>query len=136
MFDDFDGIYCRSWNSAGKVTIKTPYFGRSENSRKISKVHIFLDDERSQKGWPGCASMGPDKAQARAPCWPCLGCVWPPWPTSDGAPSHISSSRKPKIRGASREIFRRICEAENHEERKALRQVGICRGYSLPEGET
>src|SRR4051794_802755 len=41
--------------------------------------------------------MGPDKAQTRAPCWPRLGCVWPPWPTSDGDPSRISSSRKPKI---------------------------------------
>ena len=97
MFDDFDGIYCRSWNSVGKVTIKTPYFGRSGNSRKISEAHIFPDDGRSQKGRPGWATMGPDKAQARATCWPRLGCVWPPWPTSDGDPSRISSPRKPKV---------------------------------------
>src|SRR3954471_22228797 len=66
MFDDFNGIYCQSWNSAGKVTIKTPYFERSENSRKISEVPIFPDDERSHKGRPGWATMGPDKAQAWA----------------------------------------------------------------------
>ena len=33
------------------------------------------------------------------------------------------------------EIFRRLYEAENHRERKALRQAEICRGISLPEGE-
>src|SRR4051794_7532346 len=114
MFDDFDGNYCRSWNSSGKVTIKTPYFGRFENSRKISEAPIFPDDGRSQKVRPGWAIMGLDKAHARDPCWLRLGYVWPPWPTSDGDPSCISSPRKPKVGGASREIFRRLCGAENH----------------------
>ena len=79
--------------------------------------------------------MGPDKAQARAPCWPRLGCVWPPWPTSDGDLSRISSPREPKVKGRKIEVFRRRYEAEDTRERKALRQTGICRGNSLPEGE-
>src|SRR4051794_35549307 len=103
MFDDFNGICCRDWNSAGKVTIWTPYFGRSINSGKISEVPIFLDDEGSQKGEPRWATMGPDMTMAWAPVWPRLGSVWLPWPTSDG---------KPKIGGTSREIFRRLCRAE------------------------
>src|SRR3954470_17240009 len=91
MFDDFNGICSRSCNSAGKVTIKTPYFGRSINSGKISKVPIFSDDEGSQKGEPRWATMGPDMTQARAPIWAHLGGVWLPWPTPDGVLSRISS---------------------------------------------
>ena len=135
MFDDFDGVYCQSWISAGKVAIRTPYCGRSRKSRKISEVPIFPDDGRSQKGRPGWATMGPDKAQARAPSWPRLGYVWPPWPTSDGDLWRISSSREPKVGGRHREEFRRRYEAENTRERKALRQTGSAGGNSLPEGE-
>jgi hypothetical protein len=61
--------------------------------------------------------------------------VWWPWPASDSVPSHISSLDNPKHGGDTTEIFRRRCEAENHRERKALRQAEICRGNSLPEGE-
>ena len=135
MFDDFDGICCRSWNPAGKVAIKTPYLRRSENYRKILETPIFQDDKRSQKEGAGWATMGPDHAQARAPCWPRLGVVWPPWSTSDAALSRISSSREPKIGESRREEFRRRYEAENTRERKTLRQTEICRGNSLPEGE-
>ena len=49
MFDDFHGICCRSWNSAGKVVIRVPYFGKSENSRNIHEDLIFPDDGDSQK---------------------------------------------------------------------------------------
>src|SRR3954467_14578141 len=66
MFDDFDGICCRSWNSAGKVTIKTPYFGRSINSGKIPKVPIFPDDEGSQKWESRGATRAPDATPAQA----------------------------------------------------------------------
>jgi hypothetical protein len=38
MFDDHWKICCRSQDSAGKRTIKTPCFGRSGNSRKIPEV--------------------------------------------------------------------------------------------------
>ena len=79
--------------------------------------------------------MGPDKAQARAPSWPRLGHVWPPWPTSDEDLSCISSSREPKVEESHEEEFRRRYEAENTRERKALRQTEICRGNYLPEGE-
>ena len=61
--------------------------------------------------------------------------VWRPWPTSDIAPSRISAPENPKHGGAEREIFRRRYGAENHRERKALRQAEICRGNSFPEGE-
>src|SRR3954453_15558499 len=44
--------------------------------------------------------MGPDKVQAWPTSWPRLGYVWPPWPTSDGAPLRISLSQKPKIEGS------------------------------------
>jgi len=135
MFDDFDGVCRRSWNSAGKVAIKTPLCGRSIKSTKIPETPIFQDDERSQKEGAGWATMGPDHAQARAPCWPRLGVVWPPWSTSDASLSRISSSREPKIGELRREEFRRRYEAENTRERKALRQTEICRGNSLPEGE-
>ena len=79
--------------------------------------------------------MGPDKAQARAPSWPRLGCVWSPWPTSDGDLWHISSPREPKTEERHTEVFRRRYEAENTRERKALRQTGSAGGNSLPEGE-
>ena len=134
MFDDFDGVCCQSWNTAGKVAIRTPLCGRSIKSIKIPEVPIFPDDGRSQKERPGWATMGLDKAQARAPSWPCLGFVWPPWPTSDGDLSHISSPREPKVGGRRRTVFRRRYEAENTRERKALRQREICRGNSFPEG--
>ena len=61
--------------------------------------------------------------------------VWWPWPASDTVPSHISSLDNPKHEGATTEILRRRYEAENHTERKDLRQAEICRGNSLPEGE-
>jgi hypothetical protein len=35
MFDDHWRICCRSQDSAGKRTVKTPYFGRSRNSKKL-----------------------------------------------------------------------------------------------------
>ena len=119
MFGDFDGVCCRSWISAGKVAIRTPLCGRSIKSRKIPEVPIFPDDGRNQKDGPGWATMGPDKAQARAPCWPRLGCVWPPWPTSDGDPSRISSPRKPKVGGASREIVPPPLRGGKHQREKS-----------------
>src|SRR3954468_12081559 len=101
MFDDFNGICCRSWNSAGKVTIRTPYFGRSINSGKIPEVSIFSDDEGSQKGESRWATMGPDLTQARAPVWSRLGRV------CDHDPFRVYLlHEKPKLGGSSREIFR------------------------------
>ena len=97
MIDDYWGINCRSQNSAGKRAIKIQYFRRAIIPRKYAEVPILPDAGGSQKERPGWATMGLDKAQARAPCWPRLGCVWPPWPTSDGDPSRISSPRKPKV---------------------------------------
>src|SRR4051794_14320255 len=99
MFDDFNGICCRRRNSAGKVTIGTPYFRRSINSGKRTEVPIFSDDEESQKGESRWATMGPDLTQARGPVWPRLGRVWLPWPTSDGSLSRISYPREIKDRG-------------------------------------
>jgi hypothetical protein len=49
MFDDRWRICCRSQDSTGKRTIKTPYFGRSKNSRKIPGNYILPEDWRSQK---------------------------------------------------------------------------------------
>jgi hypothetical protein len=44
MFDDHWRICGRSQDSAGKRTVKTPYFGRSGNSRKIPENYIFPED--------------------------------------------------------------------------------------------
>jgi hypothetical protein len=44
MFDDYWRICCQSQDSAGKRTIKTPYFGRSGNSRKIPENYILPED--------------------------------------------------------------------------------------------
>jgi hypothetical protein len=49
MFDDHRRICCRSQDSAGKMTIKGPYFEDRENSRKIPKNYIFPEDSGSQK---------------------------------------------------------------------------------------
>src|SRR3954452_23548940 len=108
MFDDFNRICCRSWNSAGKVTIKTPYFGRSINSGKIPEVPIFSDDEGSQKGESRWATMAPDATQARGPVWPRLGRVWRPWPASDGSLSRISSPRETYVGGIAQRNIRRL----------------------------
>src|SRR3954471_17959897 len=105
MFDDFNGIFWRSWNSAGKVTIRTPYFGRSMNSGKISEVPIFSDDEGSQKGESRWATMGPDLTQARAPVWPrWVGSGYPSPPLTEPFRVYLLHG-KPKIGGSSREIF-------------------------------
>jgi hypothetical protein len=49
MFDDHWRICCWSQDSAGKGTIKAPYFEDQENSRKILENYIFLEDSESQK---------------------------------------------------------------------------------------
>src|SRR3954451_14840788 len=43
---------------------------------------------------------------------------------------------KPKSGGSSREIFRRLCGAETTKREKLSYRLQICRGNSLPEGET
>jgi hypothetical protein len=49
MFDDHWRICCRSQDSAGKRTVKTPCFGRSGNSRKIPENYVSPEDGGSQK---------------------------------------------------------------------------------------
>jgi hypothetical protein len=44
MYDDHWRICCRSQDSAGKGTIKTPYFEDQENSKKIPKNYILSED--------------------------------------------------------------------------------------------
>jgi hypothetical protein len=44
MFDDYWRICYRSQDSAGKRTIKTPYFRRLENSKKIPENYILPED--------------------------------------------------------------------------------------------
>src|SRR4051812_24205442 len=43
---------------------------------------------------------------------------------------------KPNSGGSSREIFRRLCGAETTKREKLSCRLQICRGNSLPEGET
>jgi hypothetical protein len=49
MFDYHWRICCSSQDSAGKRTIKAPYFEDQENPRKIPKNYIFPEDSGSQK---------------------------------------------------------------------------------------
>jgi hypothetical protein len=53
MFDDHWRISYWSQDSAGKRTIKTPYFGRSENSRKIpekyQKITFYQKTEEARR---------------------------------------------------------------------------------------
>ena len=118
MFDDYWRINHRSQNSAGKRTVKIQYFGRSRIHRKYTEVPILSEDGGSQKESRRGATGGPHHPQARASPRPRLGMVWPPWPTTPGASSRISSSRKPKTQGATRNIFRHHCEAETPEREK------------------
>ena len=133
MFDDFDGVYCRSWISAGKVAIRTPYCGRSRKSRKISEVPIFPDDDGARRADLG----GPPWAQTRPRRGPLAGRAW----GVSGRPSppltEILRVYHPhenlRSRGTERSIPPPLRGGKY--QRKALQQVGICRGNSLPEGE-
>src|SRR4051812_503734 len=105
MFDDFDGVCCRSWNSARKVTIGTPYFRRSINSGKIPKVPIFSDDEGSQKG----ESRGPPGHQTPPRCGPQpgrarVGSGYPGPPLTEPFRVYLLHG-KPNSGGSSKEIF-------------------------------
>src|SRR3954447_1330256 len=118
MFDDSNGICCWSWNSAGKVTIKTPYFGRSINSEKIPKVPIFPDDEGSQKGESRGATRAPDATPVRAhPGRAWVGSGGPCPPLMDLFRVYLLHG-KPKSGGSSRELFCRICRAETMKREK------------------
>jgi hypothetical protein len=59
MFDDYWRINCRSQNSAGKRTVKTPYFWRSAIPGKYPEVVILLEDGISQRERLRCATKGP-----------------------------------------------------------------------------
>jgi hypothetical protein len=50
MFDDHWRISCRSQDSAGKRTIKKPYFGRLGNSRKNTRKLYFTRRLKKPKG--------------------------------------------------------------------------------------
>ena len=134
MFDDYWRINCRSQNSAGKRTVKIPYFWKSAIRGKYPEVPILPDAGGSQKGRLRWATMGPHHVVARPGPGPRHHVVWRPWPTTASAPLRISSPRNPKTGRFIEEIFRRLYGAENNRERKALRQGEICRGNSFPEG--
>jgi hypothetical protein len=94
MFDDYWRACCRSQDSAGKRTIKTPYFWRSAILGKYLEIHISSEDGSSQKERARWATRGPHHQVARASPRPRHLVVWLPWPTSASTPSHISSPRK------------------------------------------
>jgi hypothetical protein len=52
MFGDYWRINCRSQNSAGKRTVKTPYFWRSAIPGKYPEVPILPEDGSNQKERP------------------------------------------------------------------------------------
>jgi hypothetical protein len=85
---------CRNQDSAGKRIVKTPYFGRLRNSRKIPGNYILPEDWRSQKEEARGATRQTHTQGARPDPWPRWPVVWPPWPTSAIAPLCIWSSLK------------------------------------------
>ena len=95
MFDDYWRINHRSQNSAGKRVVKMQYFERPTIPGKHTEIPILSEDGGSQKESRRGATGGPHHPQARASPRPRLGMVRPPWPTSAGASSRISSSREP-----------------------------------------
>ena len=66
MFDDYWRINCRSQNSAGKRTVKIPYFGRTKIPRNYPEVPILSDDGGSRKGRLRWTRRGPHHPEARA----------------------------------------------------------------------
>jgi hypothetical protein len=49
MFHDYWRTHCQSQDSAGKRTVKTPYFRRSAIPGKYLEIHISSEDGSSQK---------------------------------------------------------------------------------------
>jgi hypothetical protein len=94
MFDDHWRTCCRSQDSAGKMTVKTPYFRRSTIPEKYPEIHIISEDESSQKEEAKGAAGWAHHQVAQAHPWPRHPVVRPPWPTTAIAPSRILLSLK------------------------------------------
>src|SRR4051812_35248225 len=136
MFDDFDGVCCRSWNSAGKVTIGTPYFRRSINSEKYPKFlfsQMTKEARRGSRGGP--PGHQPPPRRGPQPGRAGVGSGDPGPPLMEPLRAYLLHG-KPSSGGSSKEIFRRLCGAETTKREKLSCRLQICRGNSLPEGET
>src|SRR3954466_2734626 len=117
MFDDFDGIYCQSWNSAGKVPSRHHI---SEDQKIPKKYQKFLFSQMTN-GARRADLGGPPWAQTRPRRGPLAGRAWdmsgrPGPPLTEPARAYLRHGNL-RSGGASREILRRLYEAENHEER-------------------
>ena len=134
MFDDYWRIDHRSLETPGKSTVKIHYLRRSKYKTKTVENITLPDHGGSHEERPRWGPGGPHPLLARPSLELREQVVWPPWPTSCRAPSRTSSPRKPKNFYGELELFRRRHEAENHREKKALRQAEICRGNPFPEG--
>lgn len=134
MFHYYWRIIHRSQKSDGKGIVWTPYFWRSAVRGKYAEGLIFPDDGASQKGRPRRAAMGPPHRPARPPLPPRRHMVRGPTTPSAIALSRTTSPRNPKVGENIEDSHRRLLEAENTREKRALRQAEICRGNSLPEG--
>ena len=88
MFHDYWRINCRSQNSAGKKTVKIPYFWRSAVPGEHRRVPISPEDGGSQKGSQRWATRGPHLVVARAHPWSRRHRVREPWPTT-GSPLRV-----------------------------------------------
>jgi hypothetical protein len=49
MFDDYWRAHCQSQDSAGKRTVKKPYFRRTAILGKSLEIHILSEDKSCQK---------------------------------------------------------------------------------------
>jgi hypothetical protein len=78
MFDGHWRICYRSQDSAEKRTVKTPYFRRLENSRKILRNYVSLEDQSSYKEEETGATGWAHPQGAQAHPWPRRPAVRPP----------------------------------------------------------
>src|SRR4051812_40681145 len=86
---------------------------------------------RGSQGGPPCAQTWPRRGPQFGRAWVVSGSPGPP--LAELFRVYLPHG-KPKIGGSSREIFRRLCGAENHEERKALVQTANLPGKFPPGG--
>src|SRR3954452_23548941 len=104
MFDDFNGVCCRSWNSAGKVIIRTPYFARSINSGKYLKFlfsQMTKEARRGSQGGPPWHQTPPRRGAQSGRGW--VGSGDPGPPLTDPFRVYLLHG-KPMLGGSPREI--------------------------------
>ena len=120
MFHDHWGIIHRRLNSAGKRTVKIPYFWRPTESGANTEDLIFANKGVSQKGSRRRAASGPHHVVARHPPGRRHQVVWRPWPTNRPPPSP-----KQTIQGKSQKEEKKAERRERERDRERSRAIPL-----------